>query len=116
MSYKNADREFLLLAGTRAVLPGARVIGRRLVPDEGHRFEKNPKTKTVILMKDNGTSVGSVGCECGLEGGGCDLVIINPGDIDEYAACVPGSGCGSSGLFCFMDFNFAGGLSFKLAM
>jgi hypothetical protein len=117
MPYEKAvNPEYLTLAATRLVFPGGRIIGRRLIPDKGFRLVQDPKTRSVKLMKDDGTGVGGLVCECGLEGGGCDIAILNPGDIDESAVCVPVDKCGSSGLFCFMGLTFAGGLSLKFAM
>jgi hypothetical protein len=114
---KRNDEEFLSLAATSVILPGARVQGRRLVPDRGYRLEQGPDKNTIILLDNNGNDVGGVSCECGLQGGGCATAIINPGEIDEYAVCIPEEGCGTSGLFCFMGFTPAGGqftLKFKM--
>jgi hypothetical protein len=111
------DLDFLKLAATRFAFTGAKVQGGRLIPDPDYRLVRGTKRNTILLRRRAGGGPGvTIGCECGLEGGGCTLVIINPGDIDEYAVCIPESGCGKSGLFCFMDFGFAGGLKVRLAM
>jgi hypothetical protein len=110
------DSDYLRLAATRLTVPGASVRGRRLFPDDGYVLEED-REQGVIFLKDQGGGPGvSISCECGLEGGGCVPIVINPGDIDEYGACVPESGCGSSGLFCFMGFDFGGGLAVKVQM
>ena len=111
------EREFLSLAATRIAFDGARIQGRRLVPDDDHVLEQGPDKQTLMLRPraPGGTGV-TITCDCALEGGGCTPIIVEPGSPDEYGACVPDSGCGSTGLFCFMDFGFAGGLRLRIAM
>jgi hypothetical protein len=111
------DTDFLRLAATRMRLPGASVLGQRVVPDEGFSLAED-KEKGVIFLKDNngGGGTTTISCTCALEGGGCTPVIVNPGEIDEYAVCLVGSGCGTSGLFCFMDFDFGGGIKLQVRM
>ena len=108
--------DFLRLAATRIRLPGASILGSRLVPDEGFSLEEDRENGVVLLKGRNGGNIMTVSCSCALEGGGCTVVIINPGEIDEYAVCLPDPNCGTSGLLCFMDFNFRGELRLQVRM
>jgi hypothetical protein len=107
------DTEFLRLAATRLILPGASIQERRLVPDEGYSLEQDGE-QGVIFLKTGGVGTTTISCQCGLEGGGCKAIVVGEGDIGEYGACVPDSGCGSSGLFCFMSLDFGGGLAVQI--
>ena len=108
------DIEFMRLAATRLVVPGASLQERRLIPDAGYTLEEDRKQGVIYLKAGSGGSPTTISCECGLEGGGCVPIVVNPGDIDEYGACIPDQGCGSSGLFCFMGFDFGGGIAVKI--
>lgn len=112
------DPDFLELAATTFAFEGAKVKGRRLVPNDGYCFERDPKNRdSIALQRRAGGGPGvSVSCSCGLEGGGCTLIIVNEGEIGEYAVCMPDGGCGTSGLFCFMGFGFSGGLRLAVRM
>ncbi len=113
------DEKFLSLAATRLSFTGGTIQERRLIPAEGYSLEENPDTPGSVMLRRRAGGAGggiSVSCTCGLEGGGCVPVIINPGSPDEYAVCLPDTGCGSSGLFCFMDFDFGGGLRLRFKM
>jgi hypothetical protein len=112
----NDDIDFLRLAATRMRLPGALVLGQRVVADEGFSLEEDRERGVILLKDNNGGGTTTISCTCALEGGGCTPVIVNPGEIDEYAVCVTDSGCGSSGLFCFIDFDFGGGLKIQVRM
>jgi hypothetical protein len=108
--------DFLSVAATRLSFPGAKVQGRRVIADPGFTFEEDSDGKTIFLRNNGGGTEAGITCECALEGGGCTPVILNPGDIDESAVCLPDGGCGSSGLFCFMDFAFSTGTTLRFRM
>lgn len=112
------DPEFLRLAATRIRLPGASILGPRVVPDEGFSLHENEDEPGVVFLRNDGGGGGgaSISCSCALEGGGCTPVIIDAGGIGESAVCLPDEGCGKSGLFCFMDFTFGGGLTLQVRM
>lgn len=111
------DRDFLSVAATRVSFDGARIQARRLIPDDDHVLEPGPDEKTIMLrMRDGGGGPGvAITCDCAAEGGSCVPVIINPGP-DEYGVCLPDSGCGTSGLLCFMDFGLSAGTRLRVMM
>ena len=112
------DLEFLRLAATRIRFPGASILGSKVVPDEGFSLQEDKARSGVIFLRNDGGGGGgaSISCSCALEGGGCAPVILDPGGIGESAVCIPDGGCGTSGLFCFMDFDFGGGLTLQVRM
>jgi hypothetical protein len=115
---KNHDRsEFLELAATRLSFDGAKVQGRQLIADEGYVLEQSPDDKNAVVLRRNDGPFdpdAMVRCVCGLEGGSCSIMIIS-GDRDR-AVCLPNEECGSSGLFCFMELAFRGGLKMNIMM
>jgi hypothetical protein len=113
---RKRDFKFLSRAATRLSFTGAMVQGRRLIPDTGFTFEATPDKKVVLLKKRRGRDIAAIECECGLEGGNCRPAILDSGEIGEYLACIPDSGCGTSGLFCFLRLEFPSGLILRFQM
>lgn len=110
----DVNRAFLSIAATRISFTGGTVVERRLLHDTGYTFE--PGEKAVALKNRSGGTTATITCECALEGGNCGVAIFNPGGPDEFAACVPDQGCGSSGLFCFMQVAFGVGVTLRFKM
>jgi hypothetical protein len=114
----DSNRDFLSIAATRLSFDGAKIQARRLIPDDDHVLEPGRDEKTITLrMRDGGGGPGvTISCDCAVEGGSCVPVIMNPGGPDEYGVCSPDSGCGSSGLLCFMDFSLSAGTRLRVKM
>lgn len=110
------DIQYLRLTATRASFDGASIKGRRLVPDEGFTLSEDPERRVLYLQTRGGDLQATISCSCALQGGACDVAVVNPGEIDEYAYCVPVVECGDSGLFCFIEAAFASGPTLKIQM
>lgn len=110
-------KELLRQAGTRLSFRGGEVIGRRLIPESGYTVESGDDQNIAMLKDNGGGTTATVTCDCGLEGGNCVPVTMEPEDgFGKTLTCLPDEGCGSSGLFCFMEVSFTGGqrLEFKM--
>jgi hypothetical protein len=108
--------DFLRLAATRIRLPGASILGNRLVPDEGFSLEEDKENGVILLKSKDGGSRLMLACTCAIEGGGCVPVILDPGDVDESAICLSDGTCDEYGYLCFMEINFGGGLKIQVRM
>lgn len=110
------DIEYLRLTATRVSFEGASIQGRRLVPDEGFTLAEDRERRVAYLRTRGGDLQATISCSCALQGGSCDVAVVNPGAIDEYAVCVPLVDCGDSGLFCFIDTAFVSGPTVRIQM